>query len=84
MKLAVEYSSVSISSDDCLGCGNCVAACPISNPESERFEEGEEKLKLKSGIAKKDRDIVCWEDSKVPDDCEKCTLICPTGAIKTV
>lgn len=80
--MAVKHSSLNISYEDCLGCGNCIAACPISNPESERFEEGEEKLKLESGVAKKDKSIVCWENPSVPNDCKKCTLICPTGAIK--
>lgn len=73
--------SLKIAEDECLGCGNCVAACPLSNSEYPFFKEDQEKLRLESGVAKIIDDAICWERSEIPDDCERCTLSCPTGAI---
>lgn len=81
--MAFKYQSISISCETCLGCGNCIAACPISNPESPIFEENQKKLKLENGVARKNKAIVCWDNPEVPNDCNKCTLLCPTGAIET-
>lgn len=78
------FSYILIDEKTCLGCGNCIAACPVSNPESPIFSEDNRKIRLESGVAKKFSGVTCWEHPKVPDDCEKCTSLCPTGAIKTV
>ncbi|KXA89382.1 hypothetical protein AKJ61_03015 [candidate division MSBL1 archaeon SCGC-AAA259B11] len=82
--MAYKYSALSVDYKTCLGCGNCVAACPLSNPESPLFERGKRKLRLESGVVKKNKEVICWRNPEIPEDCERCTLICPTGAIETV
>lgn len=79
-----QFYCIQINEDTCLGCGNCIAACPLSNPESPIFSEGNRKIKLESGVAKKFSGVVCWDHPKVPDDCEECASLCPTESIKAV
>lgn len=66
-----------------MGCGNCIVACPLSNTESPIFQEGGEIMRLEGGVSKiVVKNVNCWENPDIPEDCDKCTLLCPTGAIK--
>jgi len=61
----------------CIGCANCVVACPYSASVSPRsghgFGEGENKIRIVNGIA---------EFKGRCSGCGICLIVCPMNAIE--
>jgi len=72
-----------LSAEICIGCGNCVIACPINAARSIYIMGG--KGPISSDVLLRIEDgLVNMLNPRLCDGCRVCTEICPTNAMETV
>lgn len=81
---AVRRTKLEIDRSACLGCGNCVIACPVNAVEDEELAAGHlNNLEAKALLEIKDGRLEVLDQTRCGGDAT-CALICPVDAIRLV